>query len=329
MSHIPVMLDYVVDQLAPGPGDIILDGTFGGGGYTRALLEAADCKVIGVDRDPDALARSEQVKADYGDRFMMLGGCFGDMDDLIEKAGISGLDGVVLDLGVSSFQLDQGERGFSFMRDGPLDMRMARSGPSAADVVNSLDESLIADIIFQLGEERDSRRIARRIVSVREDAAYETTLQLAEVIEKAVGGRKGKRTHPATKSFQALRMFVNDELGELARALIAAERVLKENGRLVIVTFHSLEDRMVKSFMADRSGKTDGASRFMPAPDAAGPAPSFEKVKKISAPEKAEVEKNVRSRSSRLRSAIRTAAPAWTSPVSVPTDLPQLDEVLP
>lgn len=328
MSHIPVMLDHVIDHLDLKSGDTILDGTFGGGGYTRAILDAVDCKVIGIDRDPDAISRSDIVKASYGDRFAMMSGRFGDMDKLIKAEGISGLDGVVLDLGVSSFQLDQGDRGFSFMRDGPLDMRMGDAGPSAADVVNTLDEDLIADILFQLGEERDSRRIARRIVQARAEAPFSTTLELADVIEKAMGGRRGKRTHPATKAFQALRMYVNDELGELARALSAAESVLSEGGRLVIVTFHSLEDRMVKNFLAERSGKQSGGSRFMPETMKAGPAATFEKVRKVSAPEKAEIEANARARSSKLRSAIRTGEAAWGAPVELPINLPELDEVL-
>ncbi len=328
MSHIPVMLDHVVEHLAPKPGDVILDGTFGGGGYTRALLDAADCCVIGIDRDPDAIERSDIVKARYGERFEMMSGRFGDMDELIEADGRSGVDGVVLDLGVSSFQLDEGERGFSFMRDGPLDMRMAKSGPSAADVVNQIEERLLADILFQLGEERDSRRIARRIVAARQDAPFTSTLQLADVIEAAVGGRKGKRTHPATKSFQALRMYVNDELGELARALLASEKILNEGGRLVIVTFHSLEDRMVKSFLSERSGKLSSGNRFMPEKADAGPTASFESVRRISAPETAEVAANARARSSRLRSAVRTSAPFWDVPVEMPGDLPSLDEVL-
>ena len=328
MSHIPVMLDHVVEHIAPQPGEIVLDGTFGGGGYTRAILAASECHVIGVDRDPDALQRATAIAADYQSRFTMLAGCFGDLDELSAEAGFQGLDAVVLDLGVSSFQLDEDERGFSFMRDGPLDMRMAQSGPSAADLVNQADERVLADIMFQLGEERQSRRIAHRIVEARKTEPFETTLQLAELIEKALGGRKGKRAHPATRAFQAFRMFVNDELGELARALEAAERALKPGGRLVIVTFHSLEDRMVKSFLAERSGKTEGQSRFMPEAANAGPAPSFENVRKISAPDTAEIEANVRARSSRLRSAIRTSAPAWDKPVELPTRLPTLDEVV-
>ena len=328
MSHIPVMLDHVIEHLAPQPGDVLIDGTFGGGGYTRAILEAADCQVIGIDRDPDALKRSEEVKSEYGKRLTMLNGRFGDMDSLIEAHGVSGVDGVVLDLGVSSFQLDEADRGFSFMRDGPLDMRMAQSGPSAADVVNAAAETVIADILFQLGEERQSRRIARQIIAARKSAPFQTTLQLADLIETALGGRRGKRTHPATKAFQALRMYVNDELGELERGLMAAERVLKSGGRLVIVTFHSLEDRMAKSFFADRSPSTGGGSRYMPQPDEDGPEPTFSSVRKISAPDRIEVESNVRARSSRLRSGIRTDAPAWTTPVTKPTRLPELDEVI-
>ena len=328
MSHIPVMLDYVVEHLAPKDGEILMDGTFGGGGYTRALLAASKCRVIADDRDPDAKARAVDIETADGARFALLEGRFGDAEDLLAAEGVTSLDGFVLDLGVSSFQLDEGERGFSFMREGPLDMRMAKSGPTAADVVNQADEGVLADIIFQLGEERDSRRIARRIVAARSETAFRTTLQLAETVEAAVGGRKGKRTHPATKTFQALRMYVNDELGELARALVAAERLLGEGGRLVVVTFHSLEDRMVKQFLAERSGKTGGGSRFMPEAPADEPAPSFASVRKVSAPDSVEVAANARARSSRLRSAVRTEAPSWTSAVELPSNLPDLDEVV-
>ena len=327
MSHIPVMLDYVVEHMAPKDGDIIVDGTFGGGGYTKALLEHANCQLIAIDRDPHAISRSEPIKSVFAERFEILEGPFGDMDVLLEQNGVSSVDGVVLDLGVSSFQLDQGERGFSFMRDGPLDMRMSISGPSAADIVRNANESDLADIIYQLGEEKDSRRIARRIVEARKVEDITTTLQLAEVIEAAVGGRKGKRTHPATKAFQALRMFVNDELGELARALVAAERVLKPGGRLVIVTFHSLEDRMVKSFMSARSGKISGGSRFMPEMAETGPKPTFERMKRISAPETAEVAANARARSSRLRSAVRTDKPVWADGFDADLDLPSIEEI--
>ena len=328
MNHIPVMLDHVVDHLAPEAGSVILDGTFGGGGYSRRILQSADCTVLGVDQDPDAIARSEPLKAEFGDRFQLLPGRFGDLSKLASEAGYAALDGVVLDLGVSSFQLDQADRGFSFMRDGPLDMRMSKSGPSAADVVNEAREGDLADIIFQLGEERDSRRIARRIVDARKTETFESTLQLAELIEKAVGGRRGKKTHPATKTFQALRMFVNDELGQLQSALQAAEVAVKEGGRFVVVTFHSLEDRMVKSFFAERSGKQEGGSRFMPEVKSTGPQPTFENVRRVTAPDTAEIETNVRARSSRLRSAIRTSEPAWDKEFPLSVKLPDLDEVV-
>ncbi|MAK60477.1 MAG: 16S rRNA (cytosine(1402)-N(4))-methyltransferase [Ponticaulis sp.] len=326
MSHIPVMLDHVVEHLAPSEGNVLLDGTFGGGGYTRRLLAEANCRVLGVDRDPDALKRADDIVASYGDRFTLLPGCFGDLDRLALGVSETKLDGVVLDLGVSSFQLDQADRGFSFMRDGPLDMRMSRTGPNAADIVNSADERDLADIIFQLGEERESRRIARSLVQARKATPFETTLQLADAVENAVGGRRGKKTHPATKTFQALRMFVNDELGELARGLCAAERALKASGRLVIVTFHSLEDRMVKTFFADRSGKTEGGSRFMPQVEQTGPAPSFETLRRVTAPDTAEIATNVRARSSRLRSGIRTDSPAWDVEIELPVNLPDLTE---
>lgn len=328
MSHIPVMLDHVIEHMAPKAGDVILDGTFGGGGYTRRLLETADCRVLGVDRDPDAKERAKPIYEEFGDRFQLLAGPFGDLEDLAAEAGVTALDGVVFDLGVSSFQLDEAERGFSFMRNGPLDMRMSQAGASAADVVNNASEGDLADIIFQLGEERESRRIARQIARERKEAAFETTLQLAECIERSVGGRRGKKTHPATKSFQALRMFVNDELGELARGLIGAERMLKPGGRLVVVTFHSLEDRMVKTYMADRSGKKEGGSRFVPVVDQSGPSPSFEQVRKVSAPESEEIAANARARSSRLRSAVRTEAPAWEEEIDMPTRLPDLEEIV-
>ena len=328
MSHIPVMLDHVVSHLAPEAGQVFLDGTFGGGGYTRRILSEAECTVLGVDRDPDAAKRAEAVSADFPERFKLLAGTFGNLDTLAKEAGYPELDGIVLDLGVSSFQLDEADRGFSFMRDGPLDMRMSRSGVSAADVVNNADERDLADIIFQLGEERDSRRIARKIVEERKSSPFETTLRLADTIEAAVGGRRGKRTHPATKAFQALRMFVNDELGELARALVAAEAMLKTGGRLVVVTFHSLEDRMVKAFLSERSGKQEGGSRFMPVAESGAPAPSFESVRKISAPDTDEVAANARARSSRLRSAIRTDAPAWDVEVEAPVRLPDLQEIV-
>ncbi|MEQ9316529.1 MAG: 16S rRNA (cytosine(1402)-N(4))-methyltransferase RsmH [Henriciella sp.] len=326
MGHVPVLLNEVVAAMAPSDGEVLVDGTFGGGGYARALLEAADCRVIGIDRDDDAIMRAQALVAELP-RLIPLQGQFGDMDRLLPGAGFEKVDAITLDLGVSSFQLDQPERGFSFMRDGPLDMRMGRSGPSAADVVNQLGERDLAAIIFRLGEEKQSRRIARAIVERRLKAPFTSTLDLADLIEQTLGGRRGSRTHPATRSFQAIRMFVNDELGELARALVASEELLREGGRLVIVTFHSLEDRMVKLFMRERAGLQGGGSRHMPA-QAAGPQPSFEvPSKKAIEPSEEELETNPRARSSRLRVAIRTDAPVMHIPVSTGVDLPDLSQV--
>lgn len=328
MGHIPVMLDHVVEHMAMQDGDVVVDGTFGGGGYTRALLNAANVNVFAIDRDPAALDRAKSVTDAFGERFSLLGGRFGDMARLLSEAGVTSVDAIVLDLGVSSFQLDEADRGFSFMRDGPLDMRMGDTGPSAADLVNMADESVLADIVFHLGEDRDARRIAKAICAARSAEPFTTTLQLAERIEEAVGGRRGRKTHPATKAFQAFRMFVNEELDELASALEAAEALLGEGGRLVVVTFHSLEDRMVKNFLSDRAGKVSGGSRFQPEVVMNGPAPTFERMKKISAPDTAEVTANRRARSSRLRSAVRTSAPSWGEPVETGVPLPALEEVV-
>ncbi len=314
--HIPVLLDEVVSALEPSSGEAYVDGTFGAGGYTRAVLGSADCRVIAIDRDPDAITRSSTLKAEFGDKFQILEGCFGDMASLLPDAGVDAVHGVMLDIGVSSFQLDEAERGFSFMADGPLDMRMGRTGESAADVVNTYGEEELADIIYNYGEERKSRRVAAAIVKDRATTPFERTKQLADMIERVLGRspvRKGQRTvHPATRTFQALRIHVNDELGELRRGLEGAEALLSEGGRLVVVSFHSLEDRIVKNFMAERSGMQAGGSRHMPGPVNAGPAPSFKlKNKGAVKPGEEEVGRNPRSRSSRLRVAIRTSAPAW------------------
>jgi len=308
--HIPVLLEAILTAVAPVTGTW-LDGTFGAGGYTRGLLSAGADRVIGVDRDPMVFRMAQDWAGDYGDRLILVEGTFSDLDRHAAGVGYPALDGVVLDLGVSSMQLDQAERGFSFMRDGPLDMRMGHDGPSAADVVNQLDEKGLADIIFRLGEESGARRVARAVVRRRLESPFKTTLDLAEVVEVALGGRRGKRTHPATKTFQALRMFLNDELGELGRALVAAERVLKAGGHLVIVTFHSLEDRIVKTFMRRRAGLQGGGSRHAPEREAGAP-PSFELIsrKAVSVSDE-ETSENPRARSSRLRAAVRTSAPAW------------------
>ncbi|TNE62751.1 MAG: 16S rRNA (cytosine(1402)-N(4))-methyltransferase RsmH [Alphaproteobacteria bacterium] len=314
-QHIPVMLAEVLSTLAPKDGEVYVDGTFGAGGYTRAVLKAADCTVYAIDRDPDAIKRAQGLKAEFGERFHMIEGCFGDMGRLLPEAGMPKVDGVMLDIGVSSFQLDEAERGFSFMEDGPLDMRMAMKGESAADVVNNYEETRLADIIYRYGEEHKSRRIAAAIVRARLEAPIERTRALASIIEKTLGmppRRKGvKAVHPATRTFQALRIHVNDELGELARGLEGAEAILNPGGRLVVVCFHSLEDRLVKHFVTERGGRTPAGSRHLPPSLDQGPKPTFElRLKGAQKPGKAEEDVNPRSRSARLRQAIRTDAPA-------------------
>jgi 16S rRNA (cytosine1402-N4)-methyltransferase len=325
-GHLPVMLAQVLKALAPAKGDLIIDGTFGGGSYTRAILDAADCRVLAIDRDLDAIMRAERMAVSQPGLLPRLG-CFGEMDSLAEQAGWPQVDGVVLDIGVSSFQLDEAGRGFSFQKDGPLDMRMGGAGPSAADVVNRMAERDLADVIFRLGEEKQSRRIARAVVGRRALAPFKTTLDLAGVIETALGGRRGARVHPATLTFQAIRMYVNDELGELARGLSAAERVLKPGGRLVIVTFHSLEDRLVKQWLRERAGVIPSGSRHMPLLSKA-PPPAFRlQENKAVLPADKEVETNPRARSAKLRAAIRTDAGAAEEPVSDGMNLPALSEL--
>ncbi|OZB13613.1 MAG: 16S rRNA (cytosine(1402)-N(4))-methyltransferase [Hyphomonas sp. 34-62-18] len=325
-GHLPVMLAEVLTALAPVDGDVIIDGTFGGGGYTSAILQAANCTVLGIDRDLDAIVRAEKM-AEANPRLIPLLGCFGDLDTLAEQAGHASVDGVVLDIGVSSFQIDQAERGFSFMKDGPLDMRMGGSGPSAADVVNRMSEKGLADVIFRLGEEKNARRIARVLVQRRAQAPFETTADLASVVEEAVGGRRGARVHPATLTFQAIRMYVNDELGELARGLRAAEHILKPGGRLVVVTFHSLEDRLVKQWMKQKAGAVPAGSRHMPLLSK-GPAAAFElQENKAVQPSEKEVETNPRARSAKLRAAIRTNADAAQDEASDGMNLPPLAEL--
>ncbi len=304
MSHAPVLLAEAMDALALKPGGVYVDATFGGGGYTRAMLETG-AHVVAYDRDPDAMARGRSLVHAAKGKFTLHQGRFGDLE--LEEA----VDGVVFDLGVSSFQFDEAARGFSFQADADLDMRMEKQGPSAADAVNGLSEAALAELIFRYGEDDRSRRIARGIVRARAAAPIARTLQLATIVEDAVGGRKGARTHPATKTFQALRMLVNDELGELARGLSAAERALKPDGRLVVVSFHSLEDRMVKRFLSERAAAQGRGSRHAPDLPAVR-APSFSlKQKRAIAPSDAEVAANPRARSARLRWALRTGAPAW------------------
>ena len=298
--HIPVLIRPLIRAVSPVSG-VWLDGTFGAGGYTRALLEAGADKVIGVDRDPLAFEMAKPWIGDFGDRIEFVQGTFSEMDQYAQN-----LDGVVLDLGVSSMQLDLAERGFSFMKEGPLDMRMSQSGTSAADLCNELDEEELADIIYLYGEERASRRIAKAIVKAR---PLTTTLQLAKIVESCLPRPKPGQSHPATRTFQALRIAVNDEYGQLAEGLMAAERALKPGGLLAVVTFHSVEDRMTKRFFQSRSGRTANANRY--APELAQDKPAFEMVeKKAIGPDQQELTENPRSRSAKLRVARRTDAPS-------------------
>ncbi|MEZ5938884.1 MAG: 16S rRNA (cytosine(1402)-N(4))-methyltransferase RsmH [Hyphomonadaceae bacterium] len=329
-GHVPVLLHPVMEAVSPVDGAWIVDGTYGGGGYARAALAIADCRIIAVDRDPDAMARA-WAHAGVDDRLKPAAGRFSEMDAIVAALGGAPsdhlVDGVMLDLGVSSFQIDQGERGFSFMREGPLDMRMEKRGPSAADAVNRMSEAELTEVFRQLGEEPAARRYAKAIVRQRAQVPFTTTLELARCIEDAAGGRMGRRTHPATRVFQALRMFVNDELGELARALVAAERVLRAGGRLAVVTFHSLEDRMVKAFLRERSGDVPGVSRHQPERHA-GAAPTFDvPQRKAIEPSDEETAANPRSRSARLRWAIRTAVAARPNVPPIPSGLPRLAQL--
>lgn len=311
-SHIPVLLEPIMAAIAPVAG-VWLDGTFGAGGYSRALLDAGAARVLAVDRDPDVFLRAERWAAQYGERLVMVAGEFGQLDMLAEQNGAMPLDGIVLDIGVSSMQIDQAERGFSFAKDGPLDMRMSQSGASAADIVNTADEKTLADILFQYGEERASRRIARRIVNARREQPFTTTGQLAALVEsclpKPKPGPKGGQVHPATRSFQALRIAVNDELKQLVDGLVAAENALKPGGILAVVTFHSLEDRIVKRFFQSRSGSGPRGNRFQP--ELAAEIPGFERInRKAIGPSEGEMEQNPRARSAKLRMARRLSGPA-------------------
>ena len=308
--HRPVLLAEVVEAMAPAPARRLVDATFGAGGYSRALLEAG-ASVLAFDRDASAARFAEPLARDFPGRFTLTLRRFSELEDGLAEAGIETCDGIAFDLGVSSMQLDEAERGFSFMRDGPLDMRMGGEGPSAADIVNTTGETELANLFWTLGEERASRRIAAWIVRRRADRPYERTLDLAGSVERALGGRKGAPTHPATRVFQALRIAVNEELAELQAGLAAAERVLAPGGRLAVVTFHSLEDRIVKGYFAERAGKTPSGSRHRP-PEAKGPDPSFGLLfNGARAPSEAEIAVNPRARSAKLRAGVRTAAPAW------------------
>lgn len=310
--HIPVLLHEVVEALAPRDGGVYVDGTFGAGGYSRALLEAADCRVWGIDRDPEAIERGRLLAQQFPGRLEVIEGRFGDMASLLAAQGVAGVDGVALDVGVSSPQIDEPERGFSFRFDGPLDMRMGRDGATAADVVNGADESELADIIYHLGEERMARRVARAIVAARLTGPITRTKQLADIVRSVVPKGKGDAIDPATRSFQALRIHVNDELGELRRGLAAAESLLAPGGRLAVVSFHSLEDREVKTFLKDRSSPPPSPSRHTPVAPVAAHIPSFRLLsRKPQAAGQAEARHNPRARSARLRAAERTDAPAF------------------
>ncbi|CUH63857.1 Ribosomal RNA small subunit methyltransferase H [Thalassovita gelatinovora] len=301
--HIPVLLRPLIKAVSPVSG-VWLDGTFGAGGYSRALLEAGADKVIGVDRDPLALELAAPWAGQYGDRLELVQGVFSRLDEYG-----SDLDGVVLDLGVSSMQLDLAERGFSFMKEGPLDMRMSQEGRSAADIVNDASESDLADILFHYGEERASRRIARAILRERDLEPITTTLRLAKIIESCLPRSKPGQSHPATRSFQALRIAVNDEYGELIGGLEAAERALKPGGQLAVVTFHSIEDRMVKRFLQQRSGSGGRTNRYAPEQEEVATQFSL-KSRKAIGPDDQELAENPRSRSAKLRVGIRTDAAA-------------------
>ena len=320
LAHKPVMVAEVLKALSPRAGALYIDATFGAGGYARAMLDAADCLVCGIDRDPGAAERAEALARQYPGRLQFVVGRFGEMLKLLEARGVTRADGVAFDLGVSSMQLDDPARGFSFRADGPLDMRMgpmdSAAGPSAAEIVNTLPEKTLADILFKLGEERRARAVAHAIVKARQERKITRTLELAEIVRRAVAGPRGgggkSAIDPATRSFQALRIYANDELGELDRGLSAAEVLLNPGGRLAVVSFHSLEDRVVKSFLRSRSGAEPRASRHMPIAVRNTPQPSLRQLfRGALTPSAGEVKANPRARSARLRAAERTLHPAF------------------
>ena len=306
--HLPVLIDEVLAGLAVQSGETHVDGTFGAGGYTRALLDAGAGRVIAFDRDPDAIAEGPALVPD--DRLTLIHETFGKMDEALAERDLSPVDGVTLDIGVSSMQLDRAERGFAFSKDGPLDMRMSQAGMSAADFVNEADEAEITRVLKEYGEEPRARRVASAIVAAR---PLTRTAELAAVVRKALGYYQGMKSDPATRTFQAIRIHLNAELDELEAGLVAAERVLRPGGRIAVVTFHSLEDRIVKRFLKSRSGATPAGSRHRPIA-ANAPTPSFSTVAKPISPSEAELARNPRARSARLRTAVRTDAPAWDQP---------------
>jgi 16S rRNA (cytosine1402-N4)-methyltransferase len=320
--HIPVLVHQVVELLNPRAGGLIIDGTFGAGGYTREILARADCRVIGIDRDPTAIAAGADLVAAARGRLTLIESKFSALET---ATGGARADGVVLDLGVSSMQIDNAERGFSFRLDGPLDMRMGRDGPTAADVIARASERDLASVIFTLGEERHARAVARAIVKARGERPIVTTKRLADIVSRIVRAKPGE-IHPATRTFQALRLLVNDELGELARALASAEHVLKPDGRLVVVSFHSLEDRIVKTFFVERSGPRSG-SRHLPA-TVGSPATFRVLTKRPVTPDDTEIARNPRARSAKLRAGERTDAPVGDASKPPLPGLPSLGDIL-
>lgn len=307
--HVPVLREEVLNVLGPREGGLYLDATFGAGGYSEALLEKRSTRVLAIDRDPMAIEGGADLVRRAAGRLCLVEAHFAELEHVARRLGFGDFDGVVLDVGVSSMQIDDPERGFSFQKDGPLDMRMDRRGPSAADLVNTAEEKTLADILFWFGEERAARKIARAIVAARASAPFLSTASLAALIARVAPAKPGE-IHPATRSFQALRIAVNDELGELVEALAGAESVLKEGGRLAVVTFHSLEDRLVKQFLAARSGRGQARSRLLPG-EPSMPDPTFTlEGRQPIGPTAAEIAANPRARSAKLRYARRTQAPA-------------------
>lgn len=319
LRHVPVLLPEVLAALRPKAGERLIDATFGAGGYAQAILAAApQICVLGIDRDPAAIAAARPLIDAQPDRLTLVEGRFSDLGPIAERAGFVPADGVTMDIGVSSMQLDDPSRGFSFQADGPLDMRMSRAGSSAAEFLNTLEEAELADILFHLGEERSARAIARRIVAFRQNRPFERTKELAELVARVLGREKIAGRHAATRTFQALRIYVNDELAELSQALCAAERVLAPGGRLAVVTFHSLEDRLVKQFLKARALPPGGASRHLPPDPAQARAPSFRFINhRPVSPSPDEIATNPRARSAKLRAAVRTEAPPWPELLSV------------
>lgn len=299
-KHIPVMLNEVLQSLSPADGKVYVDATFGNGGYSEAVLNAADCKVIAIDRDPNVKPRAEEMKALYGNHFEFCAGRFGNIAELVKEP----VDGIVFDIGVSSMQLDQAERGFSYSKDAALDMRMSCEGLSAYDLVNNTPERELADLIYKYGEERKSRQIAARIAAARQTAPIKTTRELAEIIYQVIHKKAGQ-PDPATRTFQALRIAVNNELGELENGLANGLNILKAGGKMVVVTFHSLEDRIVKNFFNENSGRKANVSRYMPAAETTMPA-KLENCSKAIAPSPEEIAANSRAHSAKLRHATKT-----------------------